>query len=194
MPRTDDSLLGHIRCTHSNVLLQTFAVATTPVSWLLPARQTTQPISTQTTASPTAPSRFCRHTKRWESALLAALSSTRWDSCDLIWIGRRRQVLSLSLSVSLCLSLSLCLSVSVCLVRPHLDWSSLTEFWAHYPVEKCAKDVAKYKTAPTGSPKIAWVDGGYADHKEADCGRDCPSRCPSTRRTDFSGWPADAQY
>ena len=91
MPRTDDSLLGHIRCTHSNVLLQTFAVATTPVSWLLPARQTTQPISTQTTASPTAPSRFCRHTKRWESALLAALSSTRWDSCDLIWIGRRSQ-------------------------------------------------------------------------------------------------------
>lgn len=58
-------------------------------------------------------------------------------------------------------------------IRPHLDWSSPPEFWAHYPIEKCVDDVAKYKTAPSGSPKIAWVDGGYADHKQADCGRNC---------------------
>ena len=31
-------------------------------------------------------------------------------------------------------------------------------------------DVAKHRSAPLTSPKIAWVDGGYVDKKTADVG------------------------
>jgi hypothetical protein len=36
--------------------------------------------------------------------------------------------------------------------------------------EECATDIALHTSAPPTSPKIAWVDGGYVDHKSADVG------------------------
>eukprot|EP01052_Picozoa_sp_SAG31_P025875 SAG31_NODE_2299_length_5981_cov_2.649439_4_plen_197_part_00 len=57
-------------------------------------------------------------------------------------------------------------------IRPHVDWSSPSRFWENYPEEECSQDVAKHRSAPPTSPKIAWVDGGYVDRKSADVGPD----------------------
>ena len=57
-------------------------------------------------------------------------------------------------------------------IRPHVDWSAPQRFWDLYPEHRCGADtVAKHKTAPPTSPKIAWVDGGYVDGKSADLGK-----------------------
>jgi arylsulfatase A-like enzyme len=60
--------------------------------------------------------------------------------------------------------------VAVGFIRPHVDWSSPSRFWENYPEEDCGHDVAKHRSAPATSPKIAWVDGGYVDKKSADVG------------------------
>lgn len=60
--------------------------------------------------------------------------------------------------------------VAVGFIRPHVDWSSPSRFWENYPEEECSHDVAKHRSAPSTSPRIAWVDGGYVDKKSADVG------------------------
>ena len=41
-------------------------------------------------------------------------------------------------------------------------------FWDLYNESDIA--LAKYKLAPPTAPKVAWVDGGYVDHKSGDLG------------------------
>eukprot|EP00040_Diaphanoeca_grandis_P034611 m.215491 g.215491 ORF g.215491 m.215491 type:complete len:620 (+) comp33188_c0_seq1:219-2078(+) len=60
--------------------------------------------------------------------------------------------------------------VAVGFIRPHVDWSAPQRFWDLYPESQCSNDVALHKTPPPGSPKIAWVDGGYVDKKSGDVG------------------------
>ena len=42
------------------------------------------------------------------------------------------------------------------------------EFWDLYPADRV--ELAKHRTAPPTAPKVAWVDGGYCDHKAGDLG------------------------
>jgi len=58
--------------------------------------------------------------------------------------------------------------VAVGFIRPHVDWSAPQWAWDLYDESELA--LAKHKLAPPTSPKVAWVDGGYVDHKTADVG------------------------
>jgi len=58
--------------------------------------------------------------------------------------------------------------LAVGFIRPHVDYSAPQEFWDLYPEDKV--ELPKHKTAPSTSPKVAWVDGRYLDHESADVG------------------------